>query len=76
VCRGLHSGALGILQVAMPAVLVPGDREATLWRVGMSCSPLPAGSLGSSPEVPSQPTDLDLQEIAEVKNCRDTWPGE
>ncbi|XP_073925434.1 zinc finger protein GLI4 isoform X2 [Castor canadensis] len=32
------------------------------------------GSLGSSPEVPSQPTDLDLQEIAEVKNCRDTWP--
>uniref|UniRef100_A0A2K6SBN5 Uncharacterized protein n=1 Tax=Saimiri boliviensis boliviensis TaxID=39432 RepID=A0A2K6SBN5_SAIBB len=32
---------------------------------------------GSSPEVLSQPSDLDLQDIEEVEMGRDTfWPGE
>uniref|UniRef100_A0A8C2XZ12 Zinc finger protein GLI4 n=1 Tax=Capra hircus TaxID=9925 RepID=A0A8C2XZ12_CAPHI len=35
------------------------------------------GFPSSSPEVPSQPSDLDFQEVAEVQICRDTcWSGE
>ncbi|XP_008844751.1 zinc finger protein GLI4 [Nannospalax galili] len=34
----------------------------------------PHGSPCSSPEVPSQAADLDLQDIEEVKVCGDAWP--
>lgn len=38
--------------------------------------PCPPGSPCSSPEVPSQAADLDLQDIEEVEVSRDTWLGE
>lgn len=43
---------------------------------GMSLGPLPPGSPCSSPDVPSQATHLDLQDIEEVEVSRDTWLGE
>ncbi|XP_004638970.1 zinc finger protein GLI4 [Octodon degus] len=71
--------ALGDLEESLPvpsptSLSSPGTPEAQHHEAQLHLRRHPHGSPYSSPEVCSQPSDLDLQDVEEVEIGRDTWP--